>query len=86
MKDNRYELFPIVDEEGHFLGTIPEATPTMAARYSIQWSICTLSMTTGTYTSSAVLNGRISSLENGTPHAEVMLTWANTSKTPYAER
>ena len=22
MKDNRYELFPIVDEEGHFLGTI----------------------------------------------------------------
>lgn len=64
----------------------PEATPTMAARYSTQWSICTLSMTTGTYTSSAVPNGRISSLENGTPHAEVMLTWANTSKTPYAER
>lgn len=22
MKDYRYELFPIVDEEGHFLGTI----------------------------------------------------------------
>lgn len=86
MKDNRYELFPIVDEEGHFLGTISRGHAHDGCK--ILHPVVHLHVINDN--GDIYLQRRPEWKDilpgNGTPHAEVMLTWANTSKTPYAER